>query len=369
MIKTCLSDAEMQSGRPEIEHSPARNNVDFSLFYFADDADNHGDRYRLMMEGAQLADALGFAAVWTPERHFHRFGGLFPNPSVTAAAIAAVTTQVGVRAGSVVLPLHHPLRVAEEWAVVDNLSGGRAGLSLASGWNPGDFVLAPPAYEERRRLTLEGIDTLRRLWEGEPYIDPAGARHRVYPRPVQREPQLWLTSSGSGGTFEEAGKAGIGVLTHLLNNSMAKLAVKVARYRRAFATSGREGRGHVALMVHTYLDKDRESAERLAREPLSRYLTSSLDLNVRAAMGRASTPVAEPSPAQAKLAVRGTCERYLRRDGLFGSVTDALSVVRRIAEADVDEIACLIDFGVPTDAALAGIERVDKLRSVVGRPG
>jgi natural product biosynthesis luciferase-like monooxygenase protein len=253
--------------------------------------------------------------------------------------------------------------------VVDNLSGGRVGLSLASGWNPDDFVLAPSAYEDRRRLTIEGIDTLRRLWQGEPYVDPAGARYHVYPRPVQRQLPLWLTSSGSVDTFEAAGKAGIGVLTHLLSHSMAELAAKVARYRRAFAAAGCEGRGHVVLMVHTYLDRDRESAERLAREPLTRYLMSSLDLNLRAATGRASAAVAALSPARVRLAVQTTCERYLRQDGLFGSVTDALPVVRRIADADVDEIACLIDFGAPPDAALAGLERIDELRSVAGRPG
>lgn len=63
--------------------------------------------------------------------------------------------------------------------VVDNLSGGRVGLSLASGWNPDDFVLAPSAYEDRRRLTIEGIDTLRRLWQGEPYVDGRSAVPRV----------------------------------------------------------------------------------------------------------------------------------------------------------------------------------------------
>src|SRR6185295_17743730 len=103
-----------------------------------------------LMEGAKFADRNGFAAVWTPERHFHAFGGLYPNPSVTSAAIAAITQRVKIRAGSVVLPLHHPLRVAEEWAVVDNLSNGRVGLAFASGWHSIDFVLAPQNYADRK---------------------------------------------------------------------------------------------------------------------------------------------------------------------------------------------------------------------------
>ena len=82
--------------------------------------------------------------MWVPERHFHPLGGLFPNPAVVAAAVAARTTRIAVRAGSVVLPLHHVARVAEEWAAVDALSNGRVGISLASGWNRADFVLRSP---------------------------------------------------------------------------------------------------------------------------------------------------------------------------------------------------------------------------------
>ena len=84
--------------------------MDFSLFYFASaEVGKSAEKYRLLIEGAKFADTHGFAAVWTPERHFHEFGGLYPNPSVTSAAIATVTERIQIRAGSVVLPLHDPL--------------------------------------------------------------------------------------------------------------------------------------------------------------------------------------------------------------------------------------------------------------------
>jgi len=101
---------------------PPKKSLEFSLFYFAGDEDLGVDKYQLLTEGAKFADQNGFTAVWSPERHFHAFGGIFPNPSVTSAALAMVTNRVQIRAGSVVLPLHDPLRVAEEWSVVDNLS-------------------------------------------------------------------------------------------------------------------------------------------------------------------------------------------------------------------------------------------------------
>src|SRR5439155_12747672 len=173
------------AGRPQRQGGP----VDLSLFYFASDtSDATHDRYRLLLDGARFADEHGFTAVWTPERHFHAFGGIYPNPSVTAAAVAAVTRRVAVRAGSVVAPLHHPLRIAEEWAVVDNLSGGRAGVSFASGWHAVDFALRPENYADRRTVLVDTIETVRELWRGQSVelTDGAGeqSKVRIYPAPV-----------------------------------------------------------------------------------------------------------------------------------------------------------------------------------------
>jgi non-ribosomal peptide synthetase component F len=163
--------------------------IDFSLFYFADAAGDAREKYRLLLEGARFADEHGFQAVWTPERHFHAFGGLYPNPSVTGAAVAATTRRIAIRAGSVVLPLHDPLRVAEEWAVVDNISGGRVGVSFASGWHADDFVFAPDRYADRKEAMLDGIETVRALWRGEAVRRRGGSggevEVRVLPRPLQ----------------------------------------------------------------------------------------------------------------------------------------------------------------------------------------
>src|SRR5437868_15224370 len=137
--------------------------MDYSLFFFADSAAPGADKYRLLLDCARFADRHGFTAVWTPERHFHPFGGLYPNPSVTGAAIAAITENVKIRAGSVVLPLHNPVRVAEEWSVIDNISKGRVGISVASGWHTDDFVLMPDSYADRKEVMLRQIETVRKL--------------------------------------------------------------------------------------------------------------------------------------------------------------------------------------------------------------
>src|SRR5215208_5062509 len=141
--------------------------LSFSLYFFSDDgAKDSPDKYRLVLESAKFADRNGFSAVWTPERHFQDFGGLYPNPSLLGAALAMITQRVQLRAGSVALPLHNPIRVAEEWSVVDNLSKGRVAVSFASGWHPEDFVLSPGSYGERREIMFRGIETIQQLWSG-----------------------------------------------------------------------------------------------------------------------------------------------------------------------------------------------------------
>jgi natural product biosynthesis luciferase-like monooxygenase protein len=343
--------------------------VDFSLFYFANNSDDgDGDRYRLLLEGARFADANGFTAVWTPERHFHPFGGLYPNPSVTSAATAAITDRVKIRAGSVVAPLHHPLRIAEEWSVVDNISNGRVGISFASGWHATDYALRPENYLDRKRLLGEYVDTVRSLWRGEavPVVNGVGETQevRIYPPPVQRELPVWITSAGGVETFRQAGRLGAGVLTHLLDQDLDGLAVKINEYRAALA--GRPDAhgwpGHVVLMIHTYLDDDEDRARELVRAPLTEYLRSSLGLLMGSQLdGKRKIDLSRLSADDTEFLLGRAFDGYFNH-GLLGTVAKAQKMVEQYREAGVDEIACLIDFGLPVDSVLSGLTRLDHAR-------
>ncbi|MFF2148216.1 amino acid adenylation domain-containing protein [Kitasatospora sp. NPDC058190] len=351
--------------------SPAAPAVpEFSLFYFASGtagAEPGPDQYRLLLDGARFADTNGFSAVWLPERHFHAFGGPFPAPSVLAAAIAQATERIGIRAGSVVLPLHHPVRVAEEWSVVDNLSGGRVGLSFASGWHADDFVLAKDAYQDRQTLTVTGVQQVRRLWRGErlPFEGPGGRTVdvEVLPRPVQAELPYWLTSSGNPETCRTAGRLGARLLTHLLGQSVEELAEKIALYRQAWREAGHPGEPHVTLMLHSYLGADAADVRAHAWQPFRDYLRSSVGLIENLARGlgmdvRSGDFTAEDQEALLDHA----CARYLGHGSLIGTAEECLPLVHRLAAIGVDEIGCLVDFGVDTDVALAALPRLAELR-------
>jgi natural product biosynthesis luciferase-like monooxygenase protein len=368
--------------RPALAASavPATTPMRFGLFYFASDEGEPGeDKYRLLIEGARFADANGFVSVSTPERHFHAFGGLYPNPAVTGAALAMITQHVQIRAGSVVVPLHHPIRIVEEWALVDNLSQGRVGLSFASGWQPVDFVIRPEAYRERHRYFYEGIESVRRLWRGEgvKFATADGEEHviRTLPRPIQPELPTWVTTAGSLGTWLRAAELGANVLTHLLGQTIDELADKIGKYRETFRAAGHAGQGSVTLMLHSFVGDVLDQVREMVRGPLTNYLGSALSLVKDVASSWAAfkrrtdgTVIDAPDDLN-RLTTQDRAdlldfsfERYFSTSGLFGTPSHCVALVHRLRAIGVDEIACLIDFGIDTETVLNHLQHLNQVR-------
>jgi natural product biosynthesis luciferase-like monooxygenase protein len=357
--------------------------MDFSLFYFAnyESHDDERGRYRLILESAKWADENGFRRLWTPERHFHSFGGLSPNPSVLAAALAATTTRIEICSGSVVLPLHDPIRVAEEWAVVDNISDGRVGLGLACGWVPNDFVISDNQadFDRRKEIFEAKTEQLKRFWRGEPHhvTNPLGQRISVQtvPRPIQKEVPIWITAAANPETFRQAGAMGANLLTHLLGQTVEGLAGKIQIYRDAWEASGHRGRGVMTLMLHTYVGESDDEVHELVRAPMKRYLASSLNL---AAAHLESVPflqrggeidVTALTPELVDQTLEASFERYFHMASLFGSAEKCLDLLDRLLEVGVDEVACLIDFGLREEAVWAGLENLKSLRGMAEQLG
>lgn len=349
--------------------------MDFGVMFFssADEAGARG-KYDLLLRAARFADTHGFCSVWTPERHFHAFGGLFPNPSVTSAAIAAITTRTQIRAGSLISPLHHTIRIAEEWAVVDNLSSGRTALSFGSGWNVNDFVFFPERYEQRQKVMFEQIETVQRLWRGETIVQNNSFGKPVevtlYPKPVQPALPIWVTTSGNVETFKSAGRIGANLLTHLIGQDLNQLETKIAQYRQAREDAGfAPEAGTVSLMLHTFLGTDLEAVRATVRRPFRAYLRTALSLEQLAAMGGGAISGGhkiaphEIPPDMIEDLLDLTFDRYFTTGSLMGTVESCEPTVNRLIEIGVNEIACLVDFGAgDTEAILGSLELVDRLR-------
>jgi natural product biosynthesis luciferase-like monooxygenase protein len=275
------------------------------------------------------------------------------------------------------LPLHNPIRIAEEWSVVDNLSNGRVGLSFASGWHANDFALAPDNYAARRALTFEGVATIKKLWRGEAVSVKNGNGEmievKILPRPVQSDPPIWLTAAGSVDTFRTAGQLGANILTNMLGQSVADLRQKLLAYRNARREHGHAGDGQVTLMLHTFVGDDVAKVKELVRKPFTAYLKTSTDLVKKARWefpafarpgqtGDSQLAERELTPEEEEAVMAHAFERYVKTHGLFGTPDSCMEMVDSLREIGVDEIACLIDFGVATDTVLANLVHLNQLR-------
>ena len=341
----------------------SKQGTTFSVFFFSgESAVSRDNLYELVMDAARFADRNGFEAVWTPERHFHRFGAAFPAPAVLGAAIAAATTRVGVRAGSVVLSLHDPLRLVEEWAVVDRLSSGRAGISFAPGFHPTDFVVRPDAFHNRRAAFWPAVDRVRRLWRGETHRGTDGvgreAEVTVQPGPVQSELPSWITASDKTETFVRAGEIGANVLTALMAQTPEQLAENIAAYRLARHAAGHGGPGRVTLMLHSFVHPDPAFVDRVGRGGLRRYLDAHLDF---AAQRPDHERAGALDAADRSVLLDHAVARYMAGRSLIGTPAECEARVADLAAIGVDEIACLVDFGPDPAEILAGLGEIARL--------
>jgi len=346
----------------------------FSLFYFdGDGSGNNRDSYRLLTDSARFADDNGLTALWVPERHFHAFGGLYPNPSLIHAALAMVTERVQLRSGSIVLPLHHPVRVAEEVAVVDNLSSGRVGVAIASGWTKNEFVLSREPHDSRRGLMWRSYDQVTKLLAGETveYEDADGniVEAKTLPRPVQPRIPFWIACQAKE-TFIEAGRRGINVLTALLGEELESLAPKIEAYRNALEKHGHDpDAGTVSIMVHTFLGENEEEVKARVTGPFGDYLKTHYHLleGLARSMGLDIT-LDNFSEDDLDSLIQFGIEGFMKGRSLIGTPEGCRKTVDELAAAGVDEIACLIDFVQDYDLVMEGLPHLTRLAQAYDTP-
>lgn len=295
--------------------------------------------YSLLIEAARFADRNGFAFVATPERHFARFAGLFPNPALTSAALAVATARVQIRPGGIVSPLHDTVGLVEDWSMVDLLSGGRIGLAFDAGRNVDDFALAPDAYANRHDLMFQQVEQIRALWRTRDVVRRDGTGMRVelsvFPEPVTGEVPVWVTVTADPQSFARAGSLGLNVLAEPPGPRPHDLADRIRGYREGRAEAGLDPHdGVVTVLHHTYVSDD--------------------PADVRSAVGAL---VARPGDARTP-DPRTTGAAPVRRPEveypLLGSVAACSRHVQRLAAAGVDEIACLVDFVADPDLRRRG---------------
>lgn len=179
----------------------------FGFFTRLLDQVDAGERYRLALEQIRHAERCGFESAWVAQHHFLANEGGLPSPFVFLAQVAARTSRIRLGTGVITLPLENPLRVAEDAAVLDLMSGGRLEIGVGTGGNPMAFL--PFGHDNADRTPIfEGyLKTVLAAWRGE----TLGGEARLYPPAPQLTGRVWqATFSAAGG--RRAGLAGDGLM-------------------------------------------------------------------------------------------------------------------------------------------------------------
>jgi alkanesulfonate monooxygenase SsuD/methylene tetrahydromethanopterin reductase-like flavin-dependent oxidoreductase (luciferase family) len=206
---------------------------------------------------AERAEALGFHSIWLPEHHFG--AGAIPSPLLLLAAAAARTQRLRLATTSFLLPLRHPLHVAEEVAVLDRLSNGRVILGIGRGFRRATFEAFEVPPEEKRDRFEAAVAALRDAWAGKPVAwegDGEDARPvMVVPRPVQEpHPPLWVAAFGPK-AMAQAGRLGLPYLASPIEPE-AQLAENLVLHREACEAAGREPPAEVPIMRTVFASRD-----------------------------------------------------------------------------------------------------------------
>jgi len=249
----------------------------FCLPTFFPDID--GDVGLLMRRWLDLlteSEALGFDSLWANEHHFDAYGGIIPSPPTLLAGLSQRTRRARLGTSIVVLPLHSPIEIAEQLAMVDLMSGGRVEFGIGRGFVEFDYDRLGVPREDSQARMREQLEVILKAWSGEPFTHKGKfysyENLQVWPRPEQRpHPPIWLSCSQTPSSFEWAGHMGYNVLT-VAYRSVETLVANNKVYRDAWAKAGRPAnQWRLATHYHCVLSENKREAREIAREAWRRY--------------------------------------------------------------------------------------------------
>src|SRR5690348_3204647 len=260
MVRPATEGSPMKFGYFTLSDNHYENNQRTANEFVADIADE-----------ALYADRLGMHSAWIGEHHFNSLGVL-SCPDLALAYIAARTQRIRLAPAVTVLPLHHPIRVAEQWASLDLLSGGRVDFAAGRGYDRREYEPLGVSFDDNQSIFEEGMEIVRRLWSADAPISHYG-RHYAFdnvaitPRPVQ-QPIPAYVASFSRPSIELAARLGCGLIVAPFAAAMSFGGLKqVAEvYRESCAAHGTQpGRLMCSYFTH-FADTAAEEAAQRARQ-------------------------------------------------------------------------------------------------------
>jgi alkanesulfonate monooxygenase SsuD/methylene tetrahydromethanopterin reductase-like flavin-dependent oxidoreductase (luciferase family) len=217
---------------------------------------------------ALLADKLGMHSAWIGEHHFNSLGVL-SCPDMVLAYVAANTTRIRLAPAVTVLPLHHPIRVAEQWATLDLLSGGRVDFACGRGYDRREYQPFHISFDNNQGIFEEGLEVVRRLWAADDRISHHGKYYsfddvRITPKPIQR-PLPTYVGSFSKPSIELAARLGCGLIVAPFAAALSYGGLKQVAdlYHETCAKLGKQpGRLMCSYFIHFADGKAQEDVQR-----------------------------------------------------------------------------------------------------------
>lgn len=334
----------------------------FSLFhlptFFPQFHTNEARFYQNMLEETDLADALGFHGVWFAEHHFYYYGGHIPSVPVLGAAVAQRTKRLRIGSGIALLPLQDPIRLAEEFALLDCLSGGRLDFGIGRGFQKVEYDAFERNMGDSRVLFEEAHDIIMKAWTQERFSHEGKFRRvrdlQVIPKPVQQLPPIYVASIFTPESFEWTGRMGYNLMVVPYAADPNVLAGHIKLFRDTRRAHGHLREPDVMAVYHFYCGATKDEARDTAREPMRRYLGAAAESNREPAYS---------DQYQAYGQLREGFKMLMDYDHtlypnrlLVGDPAQCIERIEQIKTLGVTQIGLLADFG--------GLEHVEIMASL-----
>jgi alkanesulfonate monooxygenase SsuD/methylene tetrahydromethanopterin reductase-like flavin-dependent oxidoreductase (luciferase family) len=258
--------------------------MEFGIFheFWSTHAASQASAFADSFSQIEAAEEWGLDVVWLAEIHMNPSRSLVSAPLTVASAVAARTRRIKIGTAVQILPLGHPLRLAEETATIDQISGGRLIFGVGRSAFPRAYLAYGVSYEESQDRFAEALDIILKAWT-EPVCSHRGRYYgfdnfTLGPRPVQQpHPEIRIAASQDD-TYAAIGDLGYPLFSAVRASPLSELAGHARTYREAWAAAGHPGRARMYLQAPVYVAETREAALADAEAGMMRFATYRPDL-------------------------------------------------------------------------------------------
>ena len=307
-------------------------NINFTM----SGAMTHQEAIRESMEEVDLAEQMGLDTVWLGEMHFNPARSVLSAPIVIASSIATRTKRLRVGMAVQVLPLIHPLRIAEEAATVDQLSEGRFEFGVGRSGNVRAYDIMGIDYGESKDRFQEALDIILMAWSGETFSYEGKYNHitnaSISPLPYQQPHPKVRIAASSEDSFGRIGRLGYPIFLGLRTMDVEDLKTNLQEYKQEWIAAGHPGEGgDINVRFPVYIAPSEAEAIEEPKESIEAFFQRQREL-FEYSRGRQGADVSAGRQARYERLVNSTYEDLLETRVVFGSPEQVIDRLHEFRE-------------------------------------